>query len=157
MRNPDLLTGTCIGTCEYAGKIQNVCIPISSRRRGTHPLGRAGTGKSTLLEHIILSDIEEGHGVAVIDPHNDLIERLLRLIPEQHVERTIYFNPGDPDWVPLWNPIEKIVGQDIGRTTNDIVKAIESFVAGGGWGDRLENILRNVIYALISFIRWHFS
>jgi Type IV secretion-system coupling protein DNA-binding domain len=149
VRNPDLLTGTCIGTCEYAGKIQNVCIPKSSRRRGTHPLGRAGTGKSTLLEHIILSDIEEGHGVAVIDPHNDLIERILRLIPEKYVERTIYFNPGDPDWVPLWNPIEKIIGQDIGRTTNDIVNAIESFVAGGGWGDRLENILRNVIYALI--------
>jgi Type IV secretory system Conjugative DNA transfer len=150
VRNPDLLSGTCIGTCEYAGKTQNVCIPIRSRRRGTHILGRAGTGKSTLVEHVILSDIEEGHGVAVIDPHNDLMERLLRLIPEQHVERTIYFEPGDPEFVPLWNPIEKIIGQDTGRTTNDIVKAIETFVASGGWGDRLENILRNLIYALIN-------
>jgi len=150
VRNPDLLSGTCIGTCEYAGKTQNVCIPIRSRRRATHILGRAGTGKSTLVEHMILSDIEKGHGVAVIDPHNDLMERLLRLIPEQHVERTIYFEPGDPEFVPLWNPIEKIIGQDTGRTTNDIVKAIETFVASGGWGDRLENILRNLIYALIS-------
>ena len=98
---------------------------------------------------MILSDIEKGYGVCVLDPHNDLIERLLSLIPERHVERTIYFNPGDPDWVPLWNPLKKIIGQDVGRTTNDIVKAIESFVAKGGWGDRLENILRNIIYALV--------
>ena len=150
VRNPELLSGTCIGTCEYAGKTQNVCIPIKPRRRATHILGRSGTGKSILVEHMILSDINEGHGVAVIDPHNDLIERLIRLIPEQHVDRTIYFKPGDPDWVPLWNPIEKIIGQDTGRTTNDIVKAIETFVSSGGWGDRLENILRNLIYALIS-------
>jgi len=148
--NPDLLEGTWIGTCDYAGKQQRLCIPEKPRKRGTHLIGKSGKGKSTTQEHMILHDIiEQGHGVAVLDPHNDLIERLLRLIPEDYVEKTIYFDPGDPDWVPLFNPLEKIIGQDTGRTTNDIVKAIESFVASGGWGDRLENILRNIIYALI--------
>jgi len=97
---------------------------------------------------MVLGDIEQGHGVAVLDPHGDLVERLLCLIPERNVEQTIYLNPGDSDWVPIWNPLERIPGQDIGRTTDDIVKAIQSFVAGGGWGDRLEHLLRNIIFSL---------
>ena len=106
-------------------------------------------GKSTTQERMVLSDIEQGHGVAVLDPHGDLIERILYLIPEQYVERTIYLNPGDPEWVPTWNPLKRIPGQDIGRTTDDIVRAIQSFVASGGWGDRLENLLRNIIFSLM--------
>ena len=98
---------------------------------------------------MILSDIEQGHGVAVLDPHGDLIESVLCLIPEAHVHRTIYLNPGDPDWVPIWNPLKRIPGQDIGRTADDIVRAIQSFVASGGWGDRLEHLLRNMIFSLI--------
>ena len=98
---------------------------------------------------MILDDIEKGDGVAVLDPHGDMIERLLCLIPEQHVERVIYFNPADPDWIPLWNPLERIPGQEIGRTANDLVTAIKSFVESGGWGDRLENILRNMIFGLL--------
>ena len=149
IRNPDLLNGTWIGTCSYAGSTQHVCIPDNVRELHTHLIGSTGVGKSTTQEHIILHDIEQGHGVAVLDPHGDLIERLLCLIPERQVERTIYVNPGDPDWVPLWNPLERIAGQDVGRTANNIVRAIKSFVASGGWGDRLENILRNMVFALL--------
>jgi hypothetical protein len=98
---------------------------------------------------MVLSDIEQGHGVAVLDPHGDLVERLLCLIPERHVERTIYLNPGDPEWVPIWNPLQRIPGQDIGRITDDIVRAIQSFVNSGSWGDRLEHLLRNIVFSLM--------
>lgn len=147
--NSDLLEGTWIGICSYAGDCQRVCVPDEIRTTHTHLLGGTGVGKSTTEEHLIMQDIEQGHGVAVLDPHGDLIERLLSLIPEKHVERTIYLNPGDPDWVPLWNPIERIAGQDTGRSANNIVVAIKSFVASGGWGDRLENILRNLVFAIL--------
>jgi hypothetical protein len=147
--NCDLLEGTWIGICSYAGDCQRVCLPGDIRKTHTHLIGGTGVGKSTTEEHMILQDIEQGYGVAVLDPHGDLIERLLCLMPENHVERTIYFNPGDPDWVPLWNPIERIAGQDTGRSANNIVVAIKSFVASGGWGDRLENILRNLVFAIL--------
>lgn len=65
------------------------------------------------------------------------------------MERTIYLNPGDPDWVALWNPLERFPGQDVGRAANNVVVAIKSFVASGGWGDRLENILRNLVFAIL--------
>ncbi len=149
VRNPDLFSGTWIGTCNYAGDVQKVCLPVHVRRKHTHYIGATGTGKSTTMEHSIMEDITMGHGVAVFEPHGDMIERLLCSIPEPYVERTIYFNPGDPDWVPLWNPLERVPGQDIGRTANDLVEAIKSFVATGGWGDRLENILRNMIFSLL--------
>lgn len=149
VRNPLLFTGTWIGTCEYAGDSQKVCVCKELRSTHTHHLGGSGMGKSSTLEHMILEDIDQNDGVAVIDPHGDMIERLLCLIPQRHVERVIYFNPGDPDWVPIWNPLERIQGQDIGRTANDLVSAIKSFVASGGWGDRLANILRNMIFGLL--------
>jgi len=149
VRNPALHDGTWIGTCSYAGESQRVCIPSLQREAHTHIIGRPAVGKSTTQEHMVLSDIEQGHGVAVLDPHGDLVERLLCLIPERHVERTIYLNPGDPEWVPIWNPLDRIPGQDIGRITDDIVRAIQSFVTSGSWGDRLEHLLRNIVFSLM--------
>ena len=149
VENPALQTGTQLGVCNFAGRPEPVCIPLKIRQRHTHLIGRSGTGKTTLQEQIILSDIDQGYGVAVLDPHGDMAERLLCLIPEACVDRTIYLNPGDAQWVPIWNPLKPVPGQDAGRMAEDIVMAIKSFVASGGWGDRLEYILRNIIISLI--------
>lgn len=145
--NNNLSEGTLIGTCNIAGQQQYVCIPMKIRMRHTHLIGRPGMGKSTLEEHMILDDIKNDHGVAVLDPHGDLAERLLTLIPESYVDKVIYFDPSDPDWVPIWNPMQKIPGQDIGRMTDDLVGVLKSFVTG--WGDRMEHILRHSIFALL--------
>ena len=145
--NNNLSEGTLIGTCSIANRQQHVCIPRSMRRRHTHLIGKPGTGKSTLEEHMIIDDIKNGDGVAVLDPHGDLAEQLLGLIPEEYVDKVIYFDPSDPYWVPIWNPMQKVPGQDIGRMTDDLVGVMKSFVSG--WGDRLEHILRHCIFALL--------
>ena len=155
VRNRTLSKGTHIGTCNYAGHKKRVCIPLEIRRRHTHLIGRSGTAKSTTMEHMVLDDIEQGFGVAVIDPHGDLVDRLIALLPEHCIERTIYFDPGNPEWIPIWNPLYKIPGQDVGRTADDIVHAIQNFVTVG-WGDRLEHLLRNIIFSLIQLSRGTF-
>jgi len=147
VRNADLYTGTPIGTCDYAGIKQPVCIPPELRSRSTHIIGKPGQTKSTTMARMILDDIDKGMGVAVIDPHGDLVEALLCLIKEEHFEKTIYLDPGDPDYVPLWNPLKRSQGQDISRTADDLVGAIKSVVTG--WGDRLEHLLRHGLYALL--------
>jgi hypothetical protein len=147
VKNDLLLEGTPIGTCDYAGTEKTVCIPSSIRSRSTHLIARHGMGKSTVIEHMVLDDIKTGAGVAVLDPHGDLIERLLQLIPEEYVDKTIYLFPGDQEWVPLWNPIHVLPNQDISRTADNIIAAIKNIVQG--WGDRLENLLRHAIYALL--------
>lgn len=142
----DLSEGIPIGEATIADVKQNVCVPPRVRRRHIHVIGRSDTGKSTLLESMIDHDIRQGRGVAVLDPHGDLVARLLCLIPREAVARTIYFNPGDPNWVPLWNPMTRIPGQDIGRASDDMVAVLKSFVTG--WGDRMEHLLRHGIFGL---------
>jgi DNA helicase HerA-like ATPase len=56
-------------------------------------LGKSGTGKSTLLRNIIVAAIRSGMGVAVIDPHGDLIYDVLNYIPEDRLEDIVYIDP----------------------------------------------------------------
>jgi len=141
-----LSEGTCIGICEYADVPQRVCIPDTLRFAHCHLIGRPGSGKSTLMEHMFCHDLRSGHGAAVIDPHGTLIERLLCFVPEEHVDRIIYVDPGDPDWVPTWNPVQCRSPFGPHRIADDLVGAFKSFV--DGWGDRLEHFLRHAILAL---------
>ena len=145
--NNRLSEGTPIGTITVAGRETTVCIPQELRCCGTHLVGKPGRGKSTVEERMIIDDIQKGHGVAVVDPHHDLIDRLLSLIPQEDISRVIYFNPADPDWVPLWNPMQRIAGQDIGRITADLISVLKSFVSG--WGDRMEHLFRQSFRGLL--------
>lgn len=149
----DLPPGQClsegieIGFSDHAGDRKPVCIPAGLRAQHAHLIGRSGTGKSSLMENMLLQDIEQGCGVAVLDPHGPLVQRLLCLIPESQAERVVYINPGDLDWVPIWNPLKSGAGAEPGRVTDDIVSAFKSFVTG--WGDRLEHLLRHAIYGVL--------
>jgi hypothetical protein len=147
VRGTSLSSGTRIGTRSYAGQV--IPVHIAPRLRGCHTrlTGAPGTGKSTVLEQMALEDIRAGYGVAVLDPHGDLVERLLNRIPEEAVDRTIYMDPGE-NWVPLWNPLKPVVGQHLGHTADELVFALKSFFKSG-WGHRLEHLLRNCIFALL--------
>ncbi len=142
-----LSEGTPIGTTSVAGQSRTVHIPDWLRLCHIHIIGKPRKGKSRLLELMIMDDIKKGHGVTVIEPHHDLIVRLLSLMPEDAIDRVIYFNPGDPDWIPLWNPLHKIPDQDVGRIAADLIGVFRSFVTG--WGDRMENILRQSFFGLL--------
>jgi hypothetical protein len=148
--NHELFSGNCIGTHNYAGIEKQICIPGVERIKGIHLIGKPGTYKSTTLIHIIRNDIRKGHGVAVIDPHGDLINEVISLLNQQEAERTIYFDPGDPDWVPIFNPLKKIDNLDVGRMASSTVEAIKSFVQKQSWGSMTSHILRNLVFSLIS-------
>lgn len=139
--------GIEIGFSDHAGARRPVCIPEGLRAQHVHLIGRSGTGKSSVMETMVLQDIEKGHGVVVLDPHGPLVQRVLCLLPESQIERVIYINPGDLDWIPIWNPLRSGVGAEPGRVTDDIVSAFKSFVTG--WGDRLEHLLRHAIYGVL--------
>src|SRR5258708_26265801 len=62
------------------------------RRAHTYIIGKTGTGKSTLLETLIRQDIENGEGLALLDPHGDLVEKVLKGLPENRKGDLIYFN-----------------------------------------------------------------
>ena len=134
-----LREGTRLGTCIYMGREIPVCIPYCMETKSKHIIGRPGVGKSSALEHEILQKVSRKHSVAIVDPHGLLVQRLLYLLPEECIDRVIYFNPGDPKFVPIWNPLGCRSAFGPSRIANDLVGAFKSFVSG--WGHRLEHLL----------------
>lgn len=87
--------GIVLGKNVYRGQEKMILLPREDRRRHLYLIGQTGTGKTTLLFNLIQEDIEAGEGVAVIDPHGDLIEDILGIIPKNRADDVIVFNPGD--------------------------------------------------------------
>jgi DNA helicase HerA-like ATPase len=70
-------------------------IDVQARRQHVYVIGQTGSGKSTLLRNLILQDIEDGRGVALIDPHGDLAADILEHIAPSRTNDVVYFNPSD--------------------------------------------------------------
>lgn len=88
-------TGVLIGESSFRGETKSVRIADDDRRRHIYVIGQTGTGKSTLITNMAVADIEAGKGVAVIDPHGDLIDGILKNIPKNRVKDVVVFDPGE--------------------------------------------------------------
>ncbi|MBF4561188.1 DUF87 domain-containing protein [Microbacterium sp. VKM Ac-2870] len=69
-------------TSTAPGSNTPVGIDIADALRHTHLYGPTGSGKSTLMLHLIKADIDAGRSVVVVDPKRDLAMDVLSLIPE---------------------------------------------------------------------------
>jgi len=98
--------GIVIGKSSFRGEEKIVSMAMEDRRRHFYILGQTGTGKSTLLKNMIAQDIRAGNGVAVIDPHGDVVEYALSMIPKERAEDVIHFNPGDTAYPMGLNMLE---------------------------------------------------
>jgi GTPase SAR1 family protein len=87
--------GIILGRNIFRGEEIVVRMADDDRRRHLYIVGQTGTGKSTMINHMIKQDIENGQGVAFIDPHGDAIDKILEFIPKTRKEDVIYFNPAD--------------------------------------------------------------
>lgn len=105
-------------------------------------------GKSTLLLNMIVQDIWYGNGVAVLDPHGDMAERLLDYIPPKRINETIYFNPADTDFPIAFNPLYYADPKQKHLVASGLVQVFKKIWADS-WGPRLEYVLRNAILALL--------
>ncbi|HBT75210.1 TPA: hypothetical protein DEB29_04380 [Candidatus Wolfebacteria bacterium] len=94
---PDQLPteGTLIGESLFRGDRKKIYLTPQDRVRHTYVIGQTGTGKSTLLVQMALEDIKQGKGVCIIDPHGELVDKILSLIPEHRYEDVIVFDPAD--------------------------------------------------------------
>lgn len=97
---------TMIGVNNSLGFSQPIFLKDADRRTHTYVVGQTGTGKTTLLKSMILSDMENGKCVALIDPHGDLYDELLTLIPESREHDVVLFNPDDIKYPVGFNLLE---------------------------------------------------
>ncbi|OGM96924.1 hypothetical protein A2532_01180 [Candidatus Wolfebacteria bacterium RIFOXYD2_FULL_48_11] len=87
--------GTLIGENSFRGDVRPIYLTPQDRMRHVYAIGQTGTGKSTLLVQMALEDIRQGKGVCIIDPHGELVDKTLSLIPEHRYEDVIVFDPAD--------------------------------------------------------------
>lgn len=87
--------GILLGYNVFRGVKTDIRMKSIDRRRHMYIVGKSGTGKSVLLNNMAIQDIENGHGICVMDPNGDLIEDILNRIPPERAEDVIVFSPSD--------------------------------------------------------------
>ncbi|MBI2638462.1 DUF87 domain-containing protein [Candidatus Peregrinibacteria bacterium] len=141
---------TLLGKTNFRGSSQEFGIKTNDRRRHIYVIGKTGMGKSTLLENMIFSDIRSGKGVAVVDPHGDLAERVLDFVPSNRTNDVILFDPSDRDYPVAFNMLENIDPSYNTIVASGLVGIFKKIYAES-WGPRLEHILRNTILGLLEY------
>lgn len=127
---------------------QRFGIKQEDRRRHMYIIGKTGMGKTTCLENMIYQDILRGSGVAVIDPHGDLVEHVLDMVPSSRVNDTIYFNPADGDYPVAFNILAEEDVHHRYLIASSLVGIFKKIWADS-WGPRLEYLLRNSLLSLL--------
>lgn len=141
---------TIIGKTNFRNVETNFGIKMKDRALHIYTIGKTGTGKSTLLSNLIIDDIIKGRGVAVVDPHGDLINDVMEYIPQERVEDVVYFSPADRDYPIGFNLLESVDPEYKNIVASGIVGVFKK-IFGESWGPRLEYILRNVVLGLLDY------
>ncbi len=140
---------TPIGYHNFRGNAdQKFGIKTEDRRRHVYIVGKTGVGKSTLLENMAIADIRSGKGIAIIDPHGELAEKLLDYIPEDRLDDVIYFNPADMEHPIAFNPMEQ-VGNEFRHLVASGIMGVFKKIWVDAWSARMEYILNNTLLALL--------
>lgn len=137
------------------GAKKKITIGEADLRRHYQIIGQTGTGKSTLLSTIILSAIEQGHGLTFFDPHGSTIDNVLRCIPEKYIGRVRVVRIGDAENpVPLniWDSDDPEKEE---RTISDLCELFSDIFdpyREGFVGPRYERWLSTFCKASIAFL-----
>lgn len=137
-----------LGRTAYRGTGQRFGILPDDRLRHLAILGKTGMGKSTLLHHLLASDMEGDRGVGLIDPHGDLVEAVLRSVPRRRSNDLILFDAGDALHPLAFNVLDCPHPKERPLVASGVVSAFKK-VYGDSWGPRLEHILRNTLLTLL--------
>ncbi len=134
----------------YRNEFKKFGIKTDDRRRHMYLIGKTGMGKSTILENMIIDDIRAGHGVAVVDPHGDLAEKIIEYIPTERINDVVHFNPSDINFPIAFNVVEQVEPHLRHLVASGLIGVFQKLWADS-WGPRLEYILRNAILAILDF------
>lgn len=145
-------SGLYLGKSTYRGTSRPIYMQQDDRRRHTYIIGKTGVGKSVLLKDMILQDIRDGKGVAVIDPHGDLVESLLPLIPPERAEDVIYFDPSEGERPMGLNMLEAHTEEQKHFVCSSIIGLMYKLYdpqKTGIIGPRFEHAIRNAMLTVM--------
>jgi len=135
---------------DFRGKKVRFGIKEADRAKHIYIIGKTGMGKSTLMENMAIQDIQNGEGLAVLDPHGSFADKLLDYVPEDRIEDVIYFAPFDLDWPISFNVMEDIGPDKRHLVASGLMSAFKKIWVDA-WSARMEYILNNTLLALLEF------
>ena len=143
--------GPIVGVNKYFGLEQKVYVPDDLRIQHAYIVGKTRQGKSVLMANMIIQDIQNGNGVAVIDPHGALIkEWILPRIPKERMDDVIIFDPADEEYPIGFNMFQAETKLEKRLVKNDIVVAFRRLFHGSSWGDNIATIIRTTVDTLLA-------
>lgn len=138
---------TVLGENIHHGEVRAVGLSTEQRTKHLHLIGASGSGKSTLLLNLIRQDMEQGEGVAVFDPHGDLIDDVLRFVPASRIKDVILFDPSDAEYPVGFNPLEARSEAEKTLLASDLIATFRRFSTS--WGDVMDSVLANAVLAVL--------
>ena len=139
--------GLLFGNNDHAGQTFEVKLSPEQRTRHCHIIGASGTGKSTLLFNLIKSDIEMGEGIAVLDPHGDLIDRICGIIPASRIKDVVLVDPSDSEYFVGFNILSAHSDLEKNLLASDLVSVFQRL--SSSWGDQMNSVFQNAILAFL--------
>jgi hypothetical protein len=139
--------GILLGHNVHAGKTSAVRLSQEQRVRHMHIIGATGTGKSTLLYNLIRQDMVTGEGLAVLDPHGDLIEQILGAIPSHRIDDVVLLDLSDEEYSIGFNILSAHSELEKTLLASDLSSVFKRL--SSSWGDQMHSVLNNAILAFL--------
>src|SRR3989338_2288499 len=125
-------------------------IKAKDRTKHIYVIGKTGMGKSTLLENMAVQDIQNGEGLAFIDPHGKTADLLLEYVPKERIKDVLYFAPFDLDYPVSFNVLEKVDADKRHLVVSGLMSTFKKIWVDA-WSARMEYILANTLLALLEY------
>jgi hypothetical protein len=139
---------TLFAKTNFRNKQASFGIKRDDRRKHMYIVGKTGMGKSTMMENMVIQDIVNGEGLALVDPHGDLVQKVIDYVPNHRVNDVIYFNPQDTDFPVSFNILEAVDTRYKHLVASGLMGVFTKIWANL-WSARMEYILNNCILALL--------
>lgn len=136
------------GKTDYRGEERLFGIARKDRRQHMYVIGKTGTGKSSMLHNIISQDVMNGDGLCVVDPHGELVEGILKMIPKERLDDVVYFNPADTEFPMGFNVLE-LPDPKYKHLVASGLMGIFTKIWSNVWSARMEYIMNNAVLALL--------
>jgi len=140
-----------IGEVDYRNEKKKIYFASKEdRRRHFYYIGQTGTGKSYFMEGLIIQDILNGEGVAVIDPHGETVEHILAFIPKERIDDVVMFEPFDTERPCGLNMLEYDSPEQKDFAVQEMIAIFMKLFPPEIIGPMFEHYMRNAMLALMA-------
>ena len=132
-----------------------VCLPDAAIAKHGLFIGKSGSGKSTMIKHVVAHRMQDkargvsNGAIVVIDPHADLVQDILQIVPPEIAHKVRVLHLGRTDRIPAINMMDPQIFTDRDRCVDTIIDTLRHLWEG--WGPRLQDILDRSLKAIYEY------